>query len=189
MTYNEKRQNNSLERLIWNNYILSQNYSISKTQISKLYISSIWIHIRKSSLNWITMPHLALSAEAKRLLKSWLKRLIWPIFHASFPFQLQLSFESSVTSILNMIFLNFPRLCLRMSMPSLREKWALLRKILITSISSLSLNAEHRLSSEITFCATIELFVVRWKSLLWICLVPTITWLNSYFALEFLDSG
>ncbi|VOA38306.1 IS1167 transposase [Streptococcus pneumoniae] len=26
MTYNEKRQNNSLERIIWNNYILSQNY-------------------------------------------------------------------------------------------------------------------------------------------------------------------
>ncbi|CWJ27054.1 IS1167 transposase [Streptococcus pneumoniae] len=25
MTYNEKRQNNSLERFIWNNYILSQN--------------------------------------------------------------------------------------------------------------------------------------------------------------------
>ncbi|CZD77166.1 enolase [Streptococcus pneumoniae] len=24
--YNEKRQNNSLERIIWNNYILSQNY-------------------------------------------------------------------------------------------------------------------------------------------------------------------
>ncbi|KXV83635.1 transposase [Streptococcus pneumoniae] len=26
MTYNEKRQNNSLEKIIWNNYILSQNY-------------------------------------------------------------------------------------------------------------------------------------------------------------------
>ncbi|VSS28130.1 adenylosuccinate lyase [Streptococcus pneumoniae] len=26
MTYNEKRQNNSLKRIIWNNYILSQNY-------------------------------------------------------------------------------------------------------------------------------------------------------------------
>ena len=24
MTYNEKRQNNSLERILWNNYILSQ---------------------------------------------------------------------------------------------------------------------------------------------------------------------
>ena len=36
MTYNEKRSNNSLERIIWNNYILSQNYSISKTLISNL---------------------------------------------------------------------------------------------------------------------------------------------------------
>ena len=35
------------------------------------------------------------------------------------------------------------------------------------------LRVEHRLSFEITFCTTIELFVVRWKSLLWICLVPT----------------
>ena len=37
MTYNEKRQNNSLERFIWNNYILSQNCSISKTLMSKLW--------------------------------------------------------------------------------------------------------------------------------------------------------
>ena len=35
------------------------------------------------------------------------------------------------------------------------------------------LRVEHRLSFEITFCATIELFIGRWKSLLWIYLVPT----------------
>ncbi|VLI79316.1 IS1167, transposase [Streptococcus pneumoniae] len=35
MTYNEKRPNNSLERFIWNNYILSQNCSILKTQTSR----------------------------------------------------------------------------------------------------------------------------------------------------------
>ena len=29
--------------------------------------------------------------------------------------------------------------------------------------------------------STIEPFVVRWKSLLWICWVPTMTWLNSFF--------
>mgnify|MGYP001640198009 FL=1 len=50
-------------------------------------------------------------------------------------------------------------------------RWALLHKILTGLISSLFLKAEHKLSSRITFFATIELFVVRWKSLLWICLV------------------
>ena len=69
-----------------------------------------------------------------------------------------------------------------------RWRWVSLRKILTSSISSLSLKAGHKLSSEITFCATIELFVVRWKSLWWICLVLTMTWLND-FAFEFLGSG
>ena len=41
---------------------------------------------------------------------------------------------------------------------------------------------------EITFCSTIESFAVRWKSLLWICLALTTTWLNS-FAFEFLGSA
>ena len=50
-------------------------------------------------------------------------------------------------------------------------RWALFHKILTGLISSLFLKAEHKLSSRITFFATIELFVVRWKSLLWICLV------------------
>ena len=65
MIYNEKWPNNSLERIIWNNYILSQNYSVSKILISNLWISSIGIHTRKSSLNWTTTPHLALSADIK----------------------------------------------------------------------------------------------------------------------------
>ena len=55
-------------------------------------------------------------------------------------------------------------------------------------LSSLENDAGHKLSSEITFCATIELLVDRWRSLLWICLVPTITWLNS-FAFEFRPYG
>ncbi|VRH22585.1 degenerate transposase [Streptococcus pneumoniae] len=38
------------------------------------------------------------------------------------PFQLQLSFASSMTFTLSMIFLGFQRLCLGMSMPSLRER-------------------------------------------------------------------
>ena len=41
---------------------------------------------------------------------------------------------------------------------------------------------------EITFCSTIESFAVRRKSLLWICLALTTTWLNS-FAFEFLGSA
>jgi len=39
--YNEKLPNNSLERIIWNNYTLSQNYSILKILISKLWMLSI----------------------------------------------------------------------------------------------------------------------------------------------------
>ena len=132
----------------------------------------IGVHIRKSSLNWTTTPHLALIAEVKwrnmifknrrkfltlkqlvclpefylesivlstisvrkwwclkllssrkiikflvlstkRLLKSWLKRLLWPTLLISFPFPLQLSFASLMTSTLNMIFLVFLRLFLR----------------------------------------------------------------------------
>ena len=66
-------------------------------------------------------------------------------------FQLQLLFASSMTSGLSMIFLAFLRLCLGMNMPSPRERWALLRKILKSSLSSLFLKVEHKLSSEITF--------------------------------------
>ncbi|KYA95661.1 hypothetical protein AKI81_03890 [Streptococcus pneumoniae] len=63
-----------------------------------------------------------------------------------------------------------------------------LRKILTISISSLFLRVEHKLSFEITFFATIELSDVASKLLLWICLVLTMTWLNS-FAFKFLGSG
>ena len=48
MTYNEKQQNNSLERFIWNNYILSQNYQTLKTLIFKLQI-----YINKDTLREI----------------------------------------------------------------------------------------------------------------------------------------
>ena len=55
---------------------------------------------------------------------------------------------------------------------------------LVSSLSFgqyLFLREEHKLSSAITFFATIERSDVVWKSLLWICLVLTITWLNSFF--------
>ena len=69
-----------------------------------------------------------------------------------------------------------------------RWRWVSLRKILKSSISSLSLREEHKLSSEITFCDTIEPFAVRWNSLRWICLALTMPWLDN-FAFKFLDSG
>ena len=62
-----------------------------------------------------------------------------------------------------------------------RWRWVLLRKILTSSISSLFLREEHRLSSEITFLSMIERSDGEWKLLLWICLVLTMTWLNSFF--------
>ena len=103
-------------------------------------------------------------------------------------FNFNLSFASPMTFTLSMIFLGFQRLCLGMSIPLSRERWVSLRKILTISISSPFLKAEHRLSSEITFLNMIESSDVEWKSLLWICLASTTTWLNS-FAFEFLGSG
>ena len=69
-----------------------------------------------------------------------------------------------------------------------RWRWVSLRKILIISISSLFLKVDHKLLSEITFLNMIEPSDVASKSLLWICLVLTMPWLNS-FAFEFLGSG
>ena len=69
-----------------------------------------------------------------------------------------------------------------------RCRWVSLRKILTISISSLFLREEHKLSSEITFCTTIELLAARWKSLLWICLALIMNWLSN-FAFEFLGLG
>ena len=52
-----------------------------------------------------------LVSSTKRLLKSWLKRLLWPTLLINFPSQLQLSFASSMISTLSMIFIVFLRLC------------------------------------------------------------------------------
>ena len=111
-----------------------------------------------SALKWWSLKPLSsrkitkyLVSSTKRLLKSWLKKLLWLTLPISCLFQLQLLFASSMTSGLSMIFLAFLRLCLGMNMPSPRERWALLRKILKSSLSSLFLKVEHKLSSEITF--------------------------------------
>ena len=238
MTYNEKRQNNSLERIIWNNYILSQNYSVSKILISNLWISSIGIHTRKSSLNWTTTPHLALIAEAKlrnMTFKNRLKFLTLKLLVCLLESSLESVDSSAITAqndgrwdltpqenyqiprIINQKIVQ--KLIEKISMTDIarqlaiststvirklndfhfkhdfshlpeimswdvetvrgvtvsigRWRWVLLRKILTISISSLSLKAKHRLSSEITFLNMIELSVVRWKSLQWICLALT----------------
>ena len=92
---------------------------------------------------WLRLPS---SRRITKYLVSSTKRL--PI---SCLFQLQLLFASSMTSVLSMIFLAFLRLGLGMSTLLLRERWASLRKILKSSLSSLFLKAEHKLSSEITF--------------------------------------
>ena len=55
MTYNEKRLNNSLERFIWYNYILSQNCSISKTLMSKLWMLLIEIPTKKASIQVLSL--------------------------------------------------------------------------------------------------------------------------------------
>ena len=61
----------------------------------------------------------------------------------------------------SMIFLVFLKLYPGMSTLLQRERLVSLRKILKSSISLLFLKGEHKLSSGITFCATIEPFVLR----------------------------
>ena len=75
-----------------------------------------------------------LVSSTKRLLKSWLKRLLWPILLISCPFQLQLSFENLMTLTV------FLKLCPRTSTPL---KWVLSYKALRISISSPFLKSEH----------------------------------------------
>ena len=181
MTYNEKRQNNSLERFIWNNYILSQNCSISKTLMSKLWdvvnrdthkeiiakldyeapsCPDCGCQMKKYDFQKSSkIPYLETTGMPTRIL---LKKRRFKCYHCSkvmvaetslvkknhqipriinqkitqkliektsmtdiaisFPFQLQLSFVSSMISTLSMIFLVFLRLCPGMSMLSLRER-------------------------------------------------------------------
>ena len=68
-----------------------------------------YLELKLLSLRRITK---FLVSSTKRLLKNWLKRLLWPMLLISWPFQLQWLFESSMTSVLSMIFLVFLRLCL-----------------------------------------------------------------------------
>ena len=82
-----------------------------KSVVSNAISAQKWWSLKPLSSRRITK---SLVSSIKRLLKSWLKRLLWPILLISCPFQLQLFSESSMTSVLNMIFLVFQRLCLGM---------------------------------------------------------------------------
>ena len=103
------------------------------------------------------------------------KDFFWPILLISVHFNFKLLFASSMTFTLSMIFLAFHRLCPGDEYTFTKGKMSFIAQDFDNLISSLFLRNEHKLSSEITFFDTIEPFVVRWKSLLWICLVPTMT--------------
>ena len=152
-------------------------FSLKNAVLSAITVQKWWSPKTLSSKK-ITK---SLVLSTKKLLRSWLKKILWRILPISCPFQLQLSFASSMTSVLSMIFLVFLRLCLGMSTLLLRERWASLHKILKSSILSLFLRDEHKLLSEITFLNMIGQSDVEWKSLLWICLAPTMTWLDNFF--------
>ena len=123
-------------------------------------MSLIWI---PSRLTFLTLKRLAclLEFSLKSALSSAIisQKLVEKNSMTGFPFQLQPSFENLMTLAV------FLKLCPGTSMPL---KWVLSYKALRISISSPFLKSEHKRLFEITFLATIELFVVRWKSLLWI---------------------
>ena len=179
MTFKNRLRSLTLKRLVCLPEFFLESVDSSAISAQK------WWSLRFLSSRKITK---SLVLSTKKLLKSWLNRLLWLTLPISWPFQLQLSFASSMTSVLSMIFLVCLRLCPGTNIPLPRERWVSLHKILITSISSLFLKVEHRLSSEITFFDTIEPSDVASKSLLWICLALTMTWINS-FAFEFPCSG
>ena len=73
------------------------------------------------------------------------------------PFQHQLLFGSLMTSVLSLIFRTFLRLCLGTSMPLLREKMSFIAQNFDNlNIITVLGREEHKLSSGITFFATIE---------------------------------
>ncbi|VFI41728.1 transposase [Streptococcus pneumoniae] len=68
MTYNEKRQNNSLERIIWNNYILSQNHPIFQT-VFKTFLKN-----KEKIVNALQLPYSNAKLEATNNLIKLIKR-------------------------------------------------------------------------------------------------------------------
>ena len=147
-------------------------------------MSLIWIPTKKSSLNWIMKPQLAIISEVKwrnmifknRLRFLILKRLVClpesslesAVSSAIIAHQLAI-LTSTVIRKLNDFhfkhdFNRFPEI-MSWDVETVRGvtvsigkwRWVLLLKILTNSISPLFLKEEHKPSFEITFCATIEL--------------------------------
>ena len=80
-----------------------------KSVVSNAISAQKWWSLKLLSSRRITKFPVSLT---KRLLKSWLKRLLWPTLPINFPSQLQLLFASSMTFTLSMVFLVYQRLCL-----------------------------------------------------------------------------
>ena len=101
MTFKNRLRSLTLKRLVCLPEFFLESVDSSAISAQK------WWSLRFLSSRKITKS-LVLSTE--KLLKSWLNRLLWLTLPISFPFQLQLSFASSMTSVLSMIA--FLRLCL-----------------------------------------------------------------------------
>ncbi|VFI40883.1 transposase, IS1167, truncation [Streptococcus pneumoniae] len=72
MTYNEKRQNNSLERIIWNNYILSQNCSIFHPIFQTVF--KTFLKNKEKIVNALQLPYSNAKLEATNNLIKLIKR-------------------------------------------------------------------------------------------------------------------
>ena len=190
---------------------LSQNYSILKTLISKLWMSLIGVHTKIPYLETTGMPTRILLRKRRfkcyqcskiavaetplvkknhqipRIINQKIAhKLIEKTSMTDIAHQLSISTSTVIRKLNDFHFKHdFSRLPEIMSwdvetvrgvtVSIGRWRWVSLHKILKSSISSLFLKAGHKLSPEITFSDTIEPFVVRWKSLLGICLVPIMT--------------
>lgn len=101
MTFKNRLRSLTLKRLVCLPEFFLESVDSSAISAQK------WWSLRFLSSRKITK---SLVLSTKKLLKSWLNRLLWLTLPISFPFQLQLSFASSMTSVLSMIA--FLRLCL-----------------------------------------------------------------------------
>ncbi|EDK80551.1 IS1167, transposase [Streptococcus pneumoniae SP23-BS72] len=97
------------------------------------------------------------------------------IAHSAFHLKLQLSFESSMTSTLKHDFSVFPEIMSWDEYAFTKGKMSFIAQDFNNLNIITVLREEHKLSSEITFLNMIEPSDVASKSLLWICLVLTMT--------------
>ena len=101
MTFKNRLRSLTLKRLVCLPEFFLESVDSSAISAQK------WWSLRFLSSRKITK---SLVLSTKKLLKSWLNRLLWLTLPISFPFQLQLSFVSSMTFTLNMTLADFLRL-------------------------------------------------------------------------------